>query len=90
MTKADLVTKIAKEANISKATANRTVDSFIDGITVALQEGDKVSFVGFGTFTVVQRKAKAGRNPRTGAPLIIKAKKVVKFKPGATLSAAVR
>jgi len=90
MTKADLVDKIAKEVSISKAAANRAVDSFVDGITDALQKGDKVSFVGFGTFTVIQRKAKAGRNPRTGAPLIIKAKKVVKFKPGAKLSAAVR
>jgi len=90
MTKAELVAKVAREVNISKAAANRAVDSFVDGITTSLSRGDKVTFVGFGTFTVVQRKAKAGRNPRTGAPLIIKAKKVVKFKPGATLSAAVR
>ena len=89
MTKAELVAKIAREVKISKAAANRAVDSFIGGVTTALRRGDKVTFVGFGTFTVVHRKAKAGRNPRTGAPLIIKAKRVVKFKPGAKLSTAV-
>jgi len=89
MTKAELIAKIAREVNIPKAAANRAVDSFINGITGALRRGDKVTFVGFGTFTVVHRKAKLGRNPRTGAPLTIKAKRVVKFKPGAKLSAVV-
>ena len=90
MTKAELVAKVAREVNIPKAAANRAIDSFVEGITTSLRRGDKVTFVGFGTFTVVQRKAKAGRNPRTGAPLMIKAKRVVKFKPGAKLSSAVR
>jgi len=90
MTKAELVARIAREVNIPKAAANRAVDSFVGGITTSLKRGDKVTFVGFGTFTVVHRKAKAGRNPRTGAPLMIQAKRVVKFKPGAKLSAAVK
>jgi len=86
----ELAAKIASDANISKAAAAKSIDSLIGGITASLIRGDKVTFVGFGTFSVIQRKAKQGRNPQTGAPINIPARKAAKFKPGAKLTKAVR
>jgi DNA-binding protein HU-beta len=90
MTKAELVDKIAKEAGISKVAAAAALNSFMDGVTKTLKKKDgKVTLVGFGTFAKVRRKARTGRNPQTGAPIKIKARNVVKFKPGKTLKDAV-
>jgi len=86
MTKAELVDKMAKDAGISKVAAAAALGSFMDGVTKTLKKKDgKVTLVGFGTFTKVKRKARTGRNPQTGAPIKIKARSVVKFKPGKLL-----
>lgn len=86
MTKAELVEKMAKDAGISKVAAATALSSFMDGVTKTLKKKDgKVTLVGFGTFTKVKRKARTGRNPQTGAPIKIKARSVVKFKPGKEL-----
>jgi DNA-binding protein HU-beta len=90
MNKQDLIAKIAKEADLSKTTASAAVDSFIDGITRALKKGDSITFVGFGTFKTSQRKARTARNPQTGAPIKIKARRVVRFTPGKALKTAVK
>lgn len=90
MTKMELAAKIARDANISKAAAFKAIDSLISGITTSLKAGNKVTFVGFGTFSVIHRKAKQGRNPQTGEPITIAARRVAKFKPGAKLAGAVR
>jgi len=90
MTKAELIAKVAKDSKITKAAAGRALDSAIDGITKALKKGDKVTLVGFGTFSVARRKAREGRNPQTGKPIMIKAKRVAKFKAGSGLSKAVK
>ena len=90
MTKAELVEKMAKDANVSKVAAAAALDSFIDGITKALKKKDgKVTLVGFGTFMKTRRKARKGRNPQTGEEIKIKAANVVKFKAGKKLKAAV-
>lgn len=90
MTKAELVEKMAKDANISKVAAAAALDSFTDGITKALKKKDgKVTLVGFGTFLKTRRKARKGRNPQTGEEIKIKAANVVKFKAGKRLKDAV-
>ena len=89
MNKAELVQKIADEAGISKAQANAALDSFTDAVTKTLKGGDKVTLVGFGTFSVSKRQARIGRNPQTGEAIKIKAKKVARFKAGKELSAKI-
>jgi len=90
MNKAQLIDAIAKDANLTKADAKRALDAFIDATTVTLKTGGRVALVGFGSFSVSERNARTGRNPQTGAPIKIGAKKVVKFKAGADLSDAVK
>jgi len=90
MTKEELIDKIAKEAKVTKVQAHKAVAAFFDGVTSSLKKGKKVSFVGFGTFSISKRKARTGRNPQTGAPIHIAASKVPKFKPGKQLKDAVR
>lgn len=82
MTKADLVAAMAKETKLTKADAERTLNSFLDNVSKTLKKEGKLTLTGFGTFEVVKRKKRKGRNPQTGAPITIKAHKVVKFKPG--------
>ena len=90
MTKAELIEKMAKEADISKVAAGKALESFVDGVTKTLKKKDgKVTLVGFGTFQKSRRKARKGRNPQTGEMLKIKARNVVKFKPGKKLRDAV-
>jgi len=90
MTKAELVEGMAKDAGISKAAANKALDSFTTTITKALKKKDgKVTLVGFGTFSKVRRKARKGRNPQTGETIKIKASNSVKFKPGKALKEAI-
>jgi DNA-binding protein HU-beta len=90
MTKAELVAKMAEDAGISKAAAATAMDSFTANVTKALKKKDgKVTLVGFGTFMKQRRKARKGRNPQTGEAIKIKARNVVKFKPGKKLKSAV-
>jgi DNA-binding protein HU-beta len=90
MTKAELVEKMAKDAKISKAAANKALDSFVDSAKKALKKKNgKVTLVGFGTFAKVHRKARTGRNPQTGQKIKIKARNAVKFKPGKALKDAI-
>jgi DNA-binding protein HU-beta len=89
MNKAELIDKIAEDAGINKKQAGAALDSFTDTIAKTLKKGDKVTLVGFGTFSVSKRAARTGRNPQTGAAIKIKAKKVAKFKAGAILSSKV-
>ncbi|MGD0662486.1 MAG: HU family DNA-binding protein [Syntrophorhabdales bacterium] len=88
MTKADIIAKLAEEIKISKKAAGQALALVTDSIAQAMRKGDKVTFVGFGTFSVVQRKARKGRNPRTGKELKIAAKKAPKFSAGSALKAA--
>jgi len=88
MTKAEIVGKVAAEIKISKTAAGKALTLITDSIAQALRKGEKVTFVGFGTFSVLQRKARKGRNPQTGKEIRIAAKKVPKFTAGAALKAA--
>lgn len=90
MTKADLIDKMSRDADISKAAAAKALDSFIDGVTRALKKGDKLALVGFGTFAVGKRKARTGRNPQTGETIKIPARKVPRFTAGKALKDALK
>ena len=87
MNKAELISKLADDAGITKTQANAALDSFVEAVTKTLKGGGKVTLVGFGTFSVSKRVARNGRNPQTGAVIKIKAKKVAKFKSGKELAA---
>ncbi len=89
MNKAELISKISDDVNITRGQANAALDSFVNAVTQSLKEGDKVTLVGFGTFSVSKRQARNGRNPQTGQTIKIKAKKVAKFKAGKELSARI-
>ncbi|MEJ6795712.1 MAG: HU family DNA-binding protein [Flavobacteriales bacterium] len=86
MNKAELIDAMASDAGISKADAKRALDAFVNTTTAALKTGDRLSLVGFGSFSVSRRNERKGRNPQTGKEITIKAKNVVKFKAGADLS----
>ncbi len=91
MTKAEFVEKLFTNANLaSKSQAETVLESTIETITEALMDGDSVVFTGFGSFKVVERAARKGRNPRTGEEIEIAATKVVKFTPGKTLKEVVK
>ena len=83
-----MIEHIAKQADISKAAATRALEAFVGGVKATLKKGNSVSLVGFGTFAVSKRAARAGRNPRTGAAIKIKAARVPKFRPGKALKDA--
>lgn len=85
MNKADLIEAIATSADISKASAGRALDAMLNSIAQALQKGDVVSLAGFGTFKVVERAARDGRNPSTGAKIRIAASRIPKFSVGKNL-----
>lgn len=89
MNKTDLINAIAAEAGLSKVDAKKAYDAVVKNVSDALIAGDKVSLIGFGTFSVVERSARSGVNPFTKQPITIAAKKVTKFKAGAELTAAV-
>ena len=90
MNKADLVEKVATKCNLSKATAEEALNSVLGAITDAVAAGDKITLIGFGTFSVSERAAREGRNPQTGKAIKIPAKKVVKFKAGSKLAEAAK
>ena len=85
MNKTALIGKISDDAGISKTAASNAVDSLIQSITGSLKKGQRVTLSGFGTFAVSKRKARTGRNPQTGEPIAIKAKRAVRFKAGKQL-----
>lgn len=89
MNKAQLIAVLSDNAGITKTQANAALDAFIGAVTKTLKKGDKVTLVGFGTFSVSKRAARTGRNPQTGATIKIKAKKVARFKAGKELSAKI-
>ncbi|PIU30799.1 MAG: DNA-binding protein [Syntrophobacteraceae bacterium CG07_land_8_20_14_0_80_61_8] len=90
MTKADLVGMMADDAGITRASAEKALNSFVDAVSSSLAKGDKVTLVGFGTFSVAERAKREGRNPRTGQAITIDACKVVKFKAGSKLKDVVK
>jgi len=89
MTKAELVTFMAKKAGLTKGKAEAALHGFTEAVTSTLKRGSKLALTGFGTFTVSNRKARMGRNPQTGAAIRIKATKVPKFTSGKSLKQAV-
>ena len=89
MNKKELIGSIAGAAYISKAAAEKALNATLTSVADALKKGDKVTLVGFGTFSVAKREARTGRNPQTGKSIKIPAKKVAKFKAGNKLSDAI-
>ena len=90
MNKGELVESMANASGISKAAAERALTGLLDAISGALSKGDKVTLVGFGTFSTSKRSARQGRNPQTGAAIKIPARTVARFKPGSKLADAVK
>ena len=90
MNKADLIERVAQNAGINKTQAECAINSLVSGIQGDLKKGGRVTLVGFGTFSVAGRKARTGRNPQTGAPIKIKARRVVRFSAGKALKTAVK
>ncbi|MCE3295916.1 MAG: HU family DNA-binding protein [Bacteroidota bacterium] len=86
MNKAELIDAIASASGLTKADAKRALDGFVDATSSALKTGDRISLVGFGSFSVSKREARTGRNPQTGKEIKIAAKNVVRFKAGADLT----
>ena len=90
MNKGELIDAIAAESEISKTDAKKALDGFINVTSKALKKGDKITLVGFGTFSVTKRAARTGRNPQTGKEIKIAAKNVAKFKAGSELSEIIK
>lgn len=90
MNKSELIAAVAESAELSKAAAGKAVDAALDAVTDALQKGDQVTLIGFGTFSVRKRAARNGRDPRTGKTIKIKASKVPAFRAGKGLKDAVK
>ncbi|MDH6353788.1 DNA-binding protein HU-beta [Dysgonomonas sp. PH5-45] len=86
MNKTELINAIAEKSGLSKADSKKALDAFIESVTEELKSGGKIALVGFGTFSVAEKSARKGINPRTKAVIDIPAKKVAKFKPGAELA----
>ncbi|NPA57997.1 MAG: HU family DNA-binding protein [Aquificae bacterium] len=90
MTKAELVAKVAAQAGVTKASAERCVNAFVAALTEALEKGERVALPGLGVFNVKERKARKGRNPRTGEVIKIPARRVVTFHPAKSLKERVK
>ncbi|MFQ6081805.1 MAG: HU family DNA-binding protein [Candidatus Aminicenantia bacterium] len=90
MNKEKVITKMAKDSGITARQAAKALNSLFSAIEDALSKGQKVTFVGFGSFSVMRRKERKGRNPRTGETIHIPSKRVVKFSPGKKLKEAVK
>ena len=90
MNKSDLIDHIAKQADISKAAAGRSLDALLGAVTTTLKKSGSVTLVGFGTFSASRRAARTGRNPRTGESISIQSARVPKFKPGKALKDALK
>lgn len=89
MNKAELIDAMAAAGGVSKADAKKSLEAFVDVTGKALKSGDRISLVGFGSFSVSKRAARTGRNPQTGKEIKIAAKNVVKFKAGTELAVKV-
>ncbi len=89
MNKADLVNSLAEKTGLTKTKSNEVIDTLVSVISESLSKGEKVTLVGFGTFTTSQRDARKGRNPKTGETVDIPSKIVAKFKPGSELTKSV-
>jgi DNA-binding protein HU-beta len=89
MNKTDLVNSIAKQTGLSKSKSNEVIDALVSAVTESLSNGEKVTLVGFGTFTTSEREARKGRNPKTGEVINISAKTVARFKAGSDLTKSV-
>ena len=89
MNKTNLIDSMAEDAGISKAAAKKALESFLENVEGSLKKGDRVSLVGFGSWSVSKRSAREGRNPQTGKTIKIAAKNVVKFKAGSDLQKSV-
>lgn len=90
MNKNELAMKMIKDSNTTKVAALKVIDSIVDIVGTTLKKGEKVTLVGFGTFKTIEKKAKEGRNPKTGAKIKIPKKKVPKFVPGKELKELVK
>jgi DNA-binding protein HU-beta len=90
MNKAQIIGRVARDTRMTKVRTLKVIDGFLDQVTKALKKGERASIVGFGTFTVARRRARRGRNPQTGAPITIPARRVVRFTSGKTLRIEVR
>jgi DNA-binding protein HU-beta len=89
MNKQELIDAIAAESGLSKKDSKEALDAIVKTVGVTLKKGDNISLVGFGSFTVIQKAARTGKNPQTGKPIQIAAKKAVKFRPGKELADSV-
>ena len=89
MNKAELITAIANSTDLTKAQAGNALDGLVSVVTSALTNGEKVTVLGFGTFSTAERAARPGRNPKTGAEIQIPAKTIAKFKPGKDLAESI-
>lgn len=90
MNKSDFISSVAEKSGLTKADAKKAVDAFCETVTEVLKAGDKLALLGFGTFSITEKPARTGLNPRTKEPIEIAARKVAKFKPGAELADAVK
>jgi DNA-binding protein HU-beta len=86
MNKAELIDAMANESGLSKADSKKALDAFVSATSAAMKNSDRISLVGFGSFSVTERAARTGRNPQTGKEIQIAAKKVIKFKAGSDLT----
>ncbi|MFO7869475.1 MAG: HU family DNA-binding protein [Bacteroidales bacterium] len=89
MNKAELIDQIASESGLSKADSKKALEAFTQSVSASLKKGDKISLVGFGSFSTSKRSARTGRNPQTGKTITIPEKNTVKFKAGKELSDSV-
>jgi DNA-binding protein HU-beta len=85
MNKAELIERVARDTGLTKADSLRAIDALLDNVTKSLRKGEKVTLVGFGSFQTARRRARNGRNPQTGTPIKIAARRVPKFIPGKEL-----
>lgn len=90
MNKSELIDAVAAESGLTKADSKRAIEAFISSVGSALKKGDKLALVGFGSFSVSDRPARTGRNPKTKETITIPARKVVRFKPGSELADSVQ
>ncbi len=90
MNKTDLINAVAEKAGLSKANARAAVEATLSSIAESIEAGDKVALLGFGTFSVTEKKERTGINPRTKETITIAAKKIIKFKPGAEFTERIK
>lgn len=90
MNKAEVTARVARDTRMTKVKASRVIDSLLEHVMKSLKKGERASLVGFGTFTVTRRRARTGRNPQTGSPIQIPARRVVRFTAGKSLKAEIR